>query len=157
RRLTLALYFVVMFFSISIGFGYVFYLASNALPWFLAMLFVLGLGGANFAMYTLWLPEQYTTDCRERVRVRHVGRALRRCGNHLPRRHGRAAVSHDRHAGRIHVDRVSDRTPAAAVRRRNQGQAAPRLTRSSAISYAVRSMFRVHHHARHHHHGHRPA
>ena len=22
------------------------------------------MGGANFALYTLWLPEQYTTDCR---------------------------------------------------------------------------------------------
>jgi MFS family permease len=64
RRLTLGLYFVVMFFSISIGFGYVFYLPSNALPWFMAVLFLLGLGGANFAMYTLWLPEQYSTECR---------------------------------------------------------------------------------------------
>ena len=27
-------------------------------------LFFLGLGGANFAMYTLWLPEQYSTECR---------------------------------------------------------------------------------------------
>jgi hypothetical protein len=24
----------------------------------------LGFGGANFAMYTLWLPEQYRTECR---------------------------------------------------------------------------------------------
>jgi nitrate/nitrite transporter NarK len=23
-----------------------------------------GLGGANFAMYTLWIPEQYATECR---------------------------------------------------------------------------------------------
>jgi MFS family permease len=64
RRLTLGLYFVVMFFSISVGFGYVFYLPSNALPWFLTILFALGVGGANFAMYTLWLPEQYSTECR---------------------------------------------------------------------------------------------
>jgi hypothetical protein len=27
-------------------------------------LFWLGVGGANFAMYTLWLPEQYHTECR---------------------------------------------------------------------------------------------
>ena len=27
-------------------------------------LFLLGIGGANFAMYTLWLPEQYSTECR---------------------------------------------------------------------------------------------
>ena len=28
------------------------------------MVFLLGVGGANFAMYTLWIPEQYTTACR---------------------------------------------------------------------------------------------
>ena len=27
-------------------------------------LFALGVGGANFAIYTLWLPEQYRTGCR---------------------------------------------------------------------------------------------
>ncbi len=64
RRLTLGLYFVVMFLSISLGFGYVFYLTEHAIAWFFAVLFFLGVGGANFAMYTLWLPEQYTTDCR---------------------------------------------------------------------------------------------
>lgn len=63
RRATLAVYFAIMFFSISIGFGYVFYL-PHALNWFLLDLFVLGIGGANFAMYTLWLPEQYPTRCR---------------------------------------------------------------------------------------------
>jgi MFS family permease len=63
RRATLAVYFAIMFFSIAIGFGYLFYLPDALAP-FLACLFVLGVGGANFAMYTLWLPEQYTTDCR---------------------------------------------------------------------------------------------
>ena len=63
RRLTLGLYFVVMFFSIAVGFGYVFYL-PHALAPFMAVLFFLGIGGANFAMYTLWLPEQYSTECR---------------------------------------------------------------------------------------------
>ena len=29
-----------------------------------ALVFVLGVGGANFALYTLWIPEQYTTECR---------------------------------------------------------------------------------------------
>jgi MFS family permease len=64
RRLTLAAYFGVMFLSISIGFGYVFYLSEHALLWFMVCLFWLGVGGANFAMYTLWLPEQYSTECR---------------------------------------------------------------------------------------------
>ena len=64
RRLTLGLYFIVMFLSIAIGFGGVFYLTTHALAWFLVCLFFLGIGGANFAMYTLWLPEQYSTECR---------------------------------------------------------------------------------------------
>jgi MFS family permease len=63
RRGALAVYFVLMFVCISVGFGYVFYL-ENALPWFLVCLFFLGIGGANFAVYTLWLPEQYRTECR---------------------------------------------------------------------------------------------
>ncbi|PYR22747.1 MAG: MFS transporter [Acidobacteria bacterium] len=63
RRLTLGVYFVVMFVSIAVGFGYVFYL-PHALAPFMVVLFFLGVGGANFAMYTLWLPEQYSTECR---------------------------------------------------------------------------------------------
>jgi MFS family permease len=64
RRVTLAVYFAIMFFSISLGFGYVFYLQTHALAWFMVSLFVIGVGGANFAIYTLWLPEQYSTECR---------------------------------------------------------------------------------------------
>ena len=64
RRGTLAFFFVLMFVFIALGFGYVFYLPHNALPWFIACLFFLGVGGANFAVYTLWLPEQYRTECR---------------------------------------------------------------------------------------------
>jgi MFS family permease len=64
RRATLGIYFAIMFVSIAVGFGYVFYLKENALALFFAVLFLLGVGGANFAMYTLWLPEQYSTECR---------------------------------------------------------------------------------------------
>ena len=64
RRGALACYFALMFASIAIAFGYIFYLPANALALFLACLFFLGLGGANFAVYTLWLPEQYRTECR---------------------------------------------------------------------------------------------
>ncbi len=64
RRATLAIFFGVMFATILLGFGYIFYKPSNALPWFQLNLFFLGFGGANFAMYTLWLPEQYRTECR---------------------------------------------------------------------------------------------
>ncbi len=63
RRLTLGLYFVLMFVSVAGGFGYVFYLPQALTP-FMVVLFFLGIGGANFAMYTLWLPEQYSTECR---------------------------------------------------------------------------------------------
>ena len=63
RRKAMGLYYVLMGFAVAIGFGYVFYAVSAIAPFFL-LVFVLGLGGANFALYTLWLPEQYTTDCR---------------------------------------------------------------------------------------------
>ncbi len=63
RRKTMGLYFLTMGSAIVVAFGYVFYLADALAP-FMAMVFLLGLGGANFAMYTLWLPEQYSTDCR---------------------------------------------------------------------------------------------
>jgi len=63
RRLTLAVFFLIMLLSIAIGFGYVFYLREALGPFFV-VLFLLGVGGANFAMYTIWLPEQYSTDCR---------------------------------------------------------------------------------------------
>jgi len=63
RRVSLAGYFILMFLSISIGFGYIFYL-PEALKAFFVVLFLLGVGGANFAVYTVWLPEQYPTECR---------------------------------------------------------------------------------------------
>ena len=63
RRTAMGLYYILMGFAVAIGFGYVFYAVSALSPFFL-LVFVLGLGGANFALYTLWLPEQYTTDCR---------------------------------------------------------------------------------------------
>jgi MFS family permease len=64
RRKAMAMYFVFMGVSIVLAFGYVFYLSEGALRLFYPCIFLLGLGGANFALYTLWLPEQYTTDCR---------------------------------------------------------------------------------------------
>ena len=64
RRVTLGLYFLLMLTFIVLGFGYAFYLEHGALRAFLVCLFFLGVGGANFAMYTLWLPEQYPTECR---------------------------------------------------------------------------------------------
>jgi MFS family permease len=62
RRGALAMYFGLMAGFIALTFGKIFYLGA-ALPWFFICLFFLGLGGANFAVYPLWLPEQYPTDC----------------------------------------------------------------------------------------------
>jgi MFS family permease len=64
RRGALALFFALMLTFIGVTFGKVFYLGPSALPLFFVCLFFLGLGGANFAVYTLWLPEQYPTECR---------------------------------------------------------------------------------------------
>ena len=64
RRGALAFYFSLMMVFIAVTFGKVFYLGASGLPWFFACLFFLGFGGANFAVYTLWLPEQYPTECR---------------------------------------------------------------------------------------------
>jgi MFS family permease len=64
RRGALGFYFFVMMVFIALTFGKVFYLGPSALPWFFVCLFFLGVGGANFAVYTLWLPEQYPTECR---------------------------------------------------------------------------------------------
>jgi MFS family permease len=64
RRGALAFYFALMLIFIAVTFGKVFYMGVSALPLFFVCLFFLGLGGANFAVYTLWLPEQYPTECR---------------------------------------------------------------------------------------------
>jgi MFS family permease len=64
RRKTLALYFIIMAVSIGGSFGWAFYLPNDAMKIFFVGMFFLGIGGANFAMYTLWLPEQYPTTCR---------------------------------------------------------------------------------------------
>jgi len=64
RRGALATYFSLMMIFVALTFGKVFYLGPAALPWFFVCLFFLGIGGANFAVYTLWLPEQYPTECR---------------------------------------------------------------------------------------------
>lgn len=64
RRATLAIFFGIMLGSIWMAFGHVFYMETNAVGWFMLCAFVLGLGGANFAVYSFWLPEQYGTECR---------------------------------------------------------------------------------------------
>ena len=48
---------------IALTFGIVFYLPNGLTP-FIAALFVLGFAGGNFALFSLWLPEQYETSVR---------------------------------------------------------------------------------------------
>lgn len=64
RRGALAFFFTLMLIFVALTFGKVFYLGASGLPWFFVCLVFLGFGGANFAVYTLWLPEQYPTECR---------------------------------------------------------------------------------------------
>src|SRR5579863_361194 len=65
RRGALGVYFFLMLNAIGFTFGYAFYQPGPAgLKLFLYSLFALGFGGANFAVYTIWLPEQYPTECR---------------------------------------------------------------------------------------------
>ncbi len=63
RKKTLALYFTGMAISIALAFGWALALPNGLKP-FLIVLFFLGLSGGNFAIYSLWLPEQYTTQMR---------------------------------------------------------------------------------------------
>jgi MFS family permease len=63
RRKTLAAYFVGMAGCIWLGFGWAFYLPNGLVP-FIAVLFLLGFFGGNFAIFSLWLPEQYGTEVR---------------------------------------------------------------------------------------------
>ncbi len=63
RRKTLGLYFVGMAVCIYLSFGWAFYLQNGLLP-FVVVLFFLGFFGGNFAMFSLWLPEQYSTSIR---------------------------------------------------------------------------------------------
>lgn len=63
RRKAMAFYFVFLGASVWAAFGYLFYQDNVLVPFFM-MIFLMGIGGANFALYTLWLPEQYSTECR---------------------------------------------------------------------------------------------
>ena len=63
RRLTLAVYFIGMAASIVLAFGWAFYLENGLVP-FIALLVVLGFFGGNFALFSLWLPEQFETRVR---------------------------------------------------------------------------------------------
>jgi MFS family permease len=64
RRAVLGFFYALMLIFMVLAFGYVFYLGPGALPWFMVCTFFLGIGGASFAVYSFWIPEQYRTECR---------------------------------------------------------------------------------------------
>jgi len=63
RKRTLVIYFLGMAICILLSFGWAFYLPQGLDP-FIAVLFFLGFFGGNFAIFSLWLPEQYGTTVR---------------------------------------------------------------------------------------------
>lgn len=63
RKPTLTFYFLGMAICILLSFSWAFYLPRGLHP-FIAVLFFLGLFGGNFAIFSLWLPEQYGTTVR---------------------------------------------------------------------------------------------
>ena len=65
RRGALGFFYGLMLIFIPLGFGHVFYMGGpDALFWFMICTFFLGIGGASFAVYSFWLPEQYRTEFR---------------------------------------------------------------------------------------------
>ncbi len=64
RRVTLGIFYVVMGASIWTAFDRIFYMQTGAVMWFTVAALLLGVGGANFIVYSFWLPEQYGTECR---------------------------------------------------------------------------------------------
>jgi MFS family permease len=63
RKRTLAFYFLGMAICILLSFRWAFYLPRGLHP-FIVVLFFLGFFGGNFAIFSLWLPEQYGTTVR---------------------------------------------------------------------------------------------
>ena len=62
RRHTLMISFVLMIIGIAGAFGWGYYAGNINI--FLAFIPILGIGGADFAVFTVWLPEQYPTEIR---------------------------------------------------------------------------------------------
>jgi MFS family permease len=65
RRVAMGLFMSLLTVTTAVSFGWAFFvMGPNAVPIFFAMTLLLGLAGANFAMYTLWLPELFETSSR---------------------------------------------------------------------------------------------
>jgi MFS family permease len=64
RRGALGFFYGLMLIFIPLAFGYFYYQRAAGLWWFMLSTFFLGIGGASFAVYSFWLPEQYRTEFR---------------------------------------------------------------------------------------------
>ena len=64
RKGAVACFYALMAASIATAFGYALYLPRGALALFIPCLFFVGVGGASFAVFMLWVPEQYRTEYR---------------------------------------------------------------------------------------------
>ena len=62
RRRTLAFFFAMMIVGVAGGYAIAF--PQHSLVWFFVFVVVMGIGGADFAIFTIWLPEQYPTTVR---------------------------------------------------------------------------------------------
>jgi MFS family permease len=62
RRRALAVFFTLMVVGIAGGYAWAYPAAS--VPLFFVFVVVMGVGGADFAVFTIWLPEQYPTEVR---------------------------------------------------------------------------------------------
>ena len=134
RKLTMGIYMTLLCITTATAFGYVFYLQENALQTFFIFVFLLGLAGANFAMYTLWLPELYPTGSRASAMgfISSIGRFIGG-GDDLPGGGGRELFRQHRHADRAHLDRDLPRSVPPAVHRGDEGEAAAGLTPSCLV------------------------
>ena len=143
RRLAMGLYFVALGVAVAIAFGYVFYQPAALTPFFV-LIFFLGIGGANFALYTLWLPEQYSTELpRQRDRLRQLGRPLRRRGDGVSRRHRDSVIRQPRRSRRGHGDRVRVRRCfSCRSRSRHGGRRCPREESGKVQSSKLKSKLR---------------
>lgn len=62
RRRTLGFFFALMIVGVAGGYAIAF--PQHSLVWFFVFVVVMGIGGADFAVFTIWLPEQYPTTVR---------------------------------------------------------------------------------------------
>lgn len=64
RRKTLALYYTVTLACIVLGFGWAFYLPHGLVPFVVLAALLMCFAGGQFAIYNIWIPEQYETRVR---------------------------------------------------------------------------------------------